>query len=337
MASKLGIRDLLRHAVPRDQVDGVASEYRSFHEHNQSRPTADSAAMVNNFYDLVTDFYEYGWGQSFHFAARQTNESLKESIRRHEINLAETLGLSPGMNVLDAGCGIGGPMFTIAEHSGASITGLNNNEYQLQRAEQVARARDPRGLCSCMKASFMHVPIADDNYDAVYSIEAFVHSSDIQALFAEMFRVLKPGGQLASYEWCMTPAYDARITEHTEIKRAIELGNGLPSIPTTRQVIRALQAAGFELLAARDLALESPPDTPWYLPLTSSWSRSGFRNTRQGRWLTERLLQMLEAVRIAPHGAVDVSKFLRIGADALERAGSNGIFTPMFLVHARKP
>lgn len=24
--------------------------------------------MTNSFYDLVTDFYEYGWGQSFHFA-----------------------------------------------------------------------------------------------------------------------------------------------------------------------------------------------------------------------------------------------------------------------------
>jgi sterol 24-C-methyltransferase len=24
--------------------------------------------MTNAFYDLVTDFYEYGWGQSFHFA-----------------------------------------------------------------------------------------------------------------------------------------------------------------------------------------------------------------------------------------------------------------------------
>ncbi len=23
--------------------------------------------MVNKFYNLVTDFYEYGWGESFHF------------------------------------------------------------------------------------------------------------------------------------------------------------------------------------------------------------------------------------------------------------------------------
>ena len=28
------------------------------------------ADMVNHFYNLVTDFYEWGWGQSFHFGPR---------------------------------------------------------------------------------------------------------------------------------------------------------------------------------------------------------------------------------------------------------------------------
>ena len=32
------------------------------------------AAMVNHFYNLVTDFYEWGWGQSFHFGPRYINE-----------------------------------------------------------------------------------------------------------------------------------------------------------------------------------------------------------------------------------------------------------------------
>ena len=29
---------------------------------------ADYRKFENTYYDLVTDFYEYGWGQSFHFA-----------------------------------------------------------------------------------------------------------------------------------------------------------------------------------------------------------------------------------------------------------------------------
>ena len=29
------------------------------------------------YYDLVTDFYEYGWGSSFHFAPRVPGESFR--------------------------------------------------------------------------------------------------------------------------------------------------------------------------------------------------------------------------------------------------------------------
>ena len=40
--------------------------------------------MVNKYYDLATSFYEYGWGESFHFAHRYRWETLRESIIRHE-------------------------------------------------------------------------------------------------------------------------------------------------------------------------------------------------------------------------------------------------------------
>ncbi|OAY80811.1 Cycloartenol-C-24-methyltransferase 1, partial [Ananas comosus] len=69
---------------------------------------------VNKYYDLATSFYEYGWGESFHFAHRWKGESLRESIKRHEHFLALQLGLKRGMKVLDVGCGIGGPLREIA-------------------------------------------------------------------------------------------------------------------------------------------------------------------------------------------------------------------------------
>uniref|UniRef100_A0A453J544 SAM-dependent methyltransferase Erg6/SMT-type domain-containing protein n=1 Tax=Aegilops tauschii subsp. strangulata TaxID=200361 RepID=A0A453J544_AEGTS len=54
---------------------------------------------VNKYYDLATSFYEYGWGESFHFAHRWNGESLRESIKRHEHFLALQLELKPGMKV----------------------------------------------------------------------------------------------------------------------------------------------------------------------------------------------------------------------------------------------
>lgn len=44
-----------------------------------------------SFYNLVTDFYEWGWGQSFHFAPRRKGETFRESIRRAEYLLASRI------------------------------------------------------------------------------------------------------------------------------------------------------------------------------------------------------------------------------------------------------
>ena len=76
--------------------------------------------MVDSFYELVTPFYEWGWGSSFHFAYRLKGESFAESMRRHEYYLASWLGLQPGSSVLDLGCGIGGPTRNIGRFTGCS-------------------------------------------------------------------------------------------------------------------------------------------------------------------------------------------------------------------------
>jgi hypothetical protein len=54
---------------------------------------AGAQEMVDQYYDLATDFYEFGWGDSFHFAHRYKGETLRESIVRHEHFLSSKLGL----------------------------------------------------------------------------------------------------------------------------------------------------------------------------------------------------------------------------------------------------
>lgn len=44
------------------------------------------------------------------------------------------INIKKGMKVLDVGCGVGGPAREIAKFTGAYITGLNINEYQVERA-----------------------------------------------------------------------------------------------------------------------------------------------------------------------------------------------------------
>lgn len=43
--------------------------------------------------------------------------------------------------------------------------------------------------------------------------------------YRELFRVLKPGGCFAGYEWCMTASFDADNPEHRRIKVRKHLRN----------------------------------------------------------------------------------------------------------------
>ncbi len=122
---------------------------------------------MNSYYDLATDFYEYGWGTSFHFAQRSERETLAQSIARHEHFLALKLGLKPKQHALDVGCGVGGPAREIARFSGASVTGLNNNAYQVSRATILThREHLPPSQVNFVKGDFMNQPFKDNIFDA---------------------------------------------------------------------------------------------------------------------------------------------------------------------------
>merc|ERR1719273_833988 len=99
--------------------------------------THDNAGLTDIFYDLVTDFYEWGWGQSFHFATRFSGETFKESILRHEYLFAHYLQIKKTDKVLDCGCGVGGPARNITKHAGCMTTGITINDYQVKRANRL--------------------------------------------------------------------------------------------------------------------------------------------------------------------------------------------------------
>ncbi|XP_020257089.1 cycloartenol-C-24-methyltransferase 1 isoform X1 [Asparagus officinalis] len=340
--SKTGALDLasgLGGKINKKEVESAVEQYEKYHVYHggdeETRKT-NYSDMVNKYYDLATSFYEFGWGESFHFAPRWKGESLRESIKRHEHFLALQLGLKSGMKVLDVGCGIGGPLREIARFSSTSITGLNNNEYQISRGVELNKESGLAENCNFVKADFMKMPFTDSTFDAIYAIEATCHAPDALGCYKEIYRVLKPGQCFAAYEWCMTDHFNPENEVHQKIKAEIELGNGLPDVRSTRQCLEALKLAGFEVIWEKDLAVDSP--LPWYLPLdTSVISITSFRLTSFGRFLTKSMVKALEFVRLAPAGSDRVSSFLEKAAEGLVEGGRKEIFTPMYFFLVRKP
>ena len=345
MASKAsGLKQisLLGGAIDAKSAEKATKDYEDyFKSEDDSARTGNYTDVVNKYYDLATSFYEYGWGESFHFAHRYKWETLRESIVRHEHYLASKLNVKKGDRVLDVGCGVGGPLREISAFTGASVTGLNNNAFQISRGEEMNRRTGRHDHCDFVKADFMNIPKEDKTFDAVYQIEATCHAPDAVGCYSEIFRVLKPGGIFASYEWCLTDEYDEKNPEHRAIRQDILLGNGLPTARTTHEVLDALKQAGFEILEEEDLVKTA--DIPWYEPIDKDrrWSPFrdfwSFKTTNWGRNMTHYFVLALEKMRIAPKGSVNVSTFLKKGADALVDGGKTGTYTTMYLTVARKP
>jgi sterol 24-C-methyltransferase len=324
----------------RGRVGHTIREYMGFFDESNGggieARKARYATMINNYYDVVTDFYEHGWGQSFHFAARARGESFEASLARAEHYVALRLGLSPGMKVLDVGCGVGGPMREIARFSGAMVEGVNNNDYQLEKVRSHNQEAGLSHFCSGFKGDFMKLGVADRTYDAAYAIEATCHAPDKVGVFSEIHRVLRRGALFAGYEWCMTDVFDSNDARHQSIKSEIETGDGLPDIASIPETLQALETAGFEVVDSFDAATRSDAATPWYLPLLGELTPAGLRRGRLGRRIARRTIGGLEALGIAPKGSQEVSRMLGRAAEGLIAGGETGIFTPSYFFVARR-
>lgn len=294
--------------------------------------------LVSRYYDVVTEFYERAWGQSFHFSPRRRGETLAASQRRHEEGIGRRLRLQAGMEVADVGCGVGGPMVTIARATGARVTGLNCNARQIARGEERVGKAGLQDRCRFLLENFVAVRLPDDHFHAAYSFESICHAPSSRAVFDELHRLLKPGGEIAAVDWCLTSRFDEDDPVHRGIRDRIEFANATPDLLTTDMQEQAAVDAGFEILETGDQAAAGDPETPWYMALQGhDISLASLARVPAGRWLTASATSLLERLRIAPAGTGEAARLLNVAADALVEGGETGIFTPSFLVHAHKP
>ena len=111
-------------------------------------------------------------------------------LRRHVVNSIEPPHAA--FKLLDAGCGTGGMLgYVRARFPEAALTGMDFSERALELTGQ-------RNLgATLVQGSTDELPFHDAQFDVVLSIDVIVlHGIDDQKALREMYRVLRPGGQL---------------------------------------------------------------------------------------------------------------------------------------------
>lgn len=231
-------------------------------------------AAVERYYDTTLDLYEDLWGQHVHHGFWDIGERPGNDDDRHAATdrlvreLVDFAGIPAGARVLDVGCGIGGPAMHLAGPLGCTVEGVTLSAAQAARANEKAAESGLGERTNFRQCDFLASDYPDASFDAVWALESLMHIADREAFFAEVMRVLKPGGVLAVGTWSVR---DGELTaEETKVVDQILRHQVMPSFSSLEEHERLAAAAGFTSIAIVD----------WSANVANSWE-PGFAQVKE--------------------------------------------------------
>jgi cyclopropane-fatty-acyl-phospholipid synthase len=168
---------------------------------NRHSAPRDSEA-VRHHYDLSNEFYRVVLGPSMVYSCAYyaaSADSLERAQERKLDLICRKLMLSPGLRLLDIGCGWGSLALHAAERYGVEVLGVTLSEPQAA----LARARAAE-LGLGRRARFEvadYRELAGRDFDRISSVGMFEHVGRAQLTdyFARIRRMLAPGGLLLNH------------------------------------------------------------------------------------------------------------------------------------------
>ncbi|TET42999.1 MAG: class I SAM-dependent methyltransferase [Dehalococcoidia bacterium] len=112
-------------------------------------------------------------------------------------NILKEVGIKPGFQVLDYGCGPGGYIVPLAKLVGESgkVYALDIHPLAVQKVQDIASKKQLINVETILSDCKTGLP--DKSLDVVLLYDAFHHLSDPNRVLKELHRVLKPDGILS--------------------------------------------------------------------------------------------------------------------------------------------
>jgi SAM-dependent methyltransferase len=233
----------------KDQLrETVRHKYADIARNAASRrgPSCCSSAKSDNGYSMIGDAYE---GVGGYVAEADLGLGCGLPV--------EHAGLQPGQTVLDLGSGAGLDAFIARRIVGADgrVIGVD------MTAEMIARARQNAQNSGFDNVEFRlgeieHLPVLSDSIDAVISNCVLNLVPDKASAFAEIYRVLKPGGH-----FCISDIVSSReLPEWVKDIAEAYAGCVSGSIPRA-DYLEIISESGFDRIAvATERRIEVPAE-----------------------------------------------------------------------------
>jgi SAM-dependent methyltransferase len=124
---------------------------------------------------------------------------------RGDVATKELIKLSsftPGMHILDVGCGVGGSTRRLSHETGCRVTGIDLSDEYIDVATRLTQLLNMQERVNFQAASALELPFDDNTFDGAWSIQMNMNVEDKLGWLSEVHRVLKPGGRAVLYEVC---------------------------------------------------------------------------------------------------------------------------------------
>lgn len=208
-----------------------------------TRPETNATAAAA-YYDEtdVAAFYRLCWGGSdIHIGrydtGRETVAEASLAMTRHLLHLA---GLQKGDGVLDIACGYGGTLRELAR-LGCHATGIDISQVCVDEARRAMTEAGLADRISVEVGDFHNIGSAPESWDACVCQESIIHSTDRPAVFAEVCRVLQPGGVFAFSDILTAEGAEIALVDAAFERLGVRGG------ATPHHYRRMAEAAGFEI------------------------------------------------------------------------------------------
>ena len=107
-----------------------------------------------------------------------------------------------GCKVLDIGSGAGGvDIALVQEHGVGELIGIDINPHSIELATERVRQLHLENHIRFQRVDPDTLPFAANSFDVVFSKDALLYVRDKAAFYAEIWRVLRPGGRLLISDW----------------------------------------------------------------------------------------------------------------------------------------
>jgi SAM-dependent methyltransferase len=177
------------------------------------------------------------------------------------------VGVQPGWNVIDCGCGPIGGLAVLAEMVGPAgrVVGVDVSPAAVQRARAVVTALE-LGIVELVAGDLHDLDAAalGGPFDLAFSRAFMMHQADPVRTLRRIADLLRPGGWLVVHEALESPPPRSHphleaVADHWDLVHEVLHRNGVPA-GAVEDLPRSARQAGLEVTAMRGLFLVEDPE-----------------------------------------------------------------------------